>query len=251
LSTKAIVAAGRALIEKQPRTGTELSALLRKRWPDRDPRALGYAVQYLAPLLQMAPRGIWGANMPPTWTTAEAWLGRPIGTDPSPDEMIARYLAAFGPATAADMRAWSGLTGLREVVERLRPRLRVFKDEHGRELFDLPDAPRPDPDIEAPPRFLPCYDNVLLSHADRTRIIAPRTPLYPREGLLLGGVLIDGFVGARWRVVRDGDQGIMAIEHFGRLRAVDRAALEEEGRRLLLFADGGARTHDVRLVPGA
>jgi hypothetical protein len=164
--------------------------------------------------------------------------------------MIARYLAAFGPATAADMRTWSGLTGLREVVERLRPRLRVFEDEHGRDLFDLPDAPRPDPDTEAPPRFLPFYDNVLLSHADRTRIIADGrgARVLPNEGLLVGTVLIDGFVGARWKIVRERDKAVLIVEPFARLRRQDRAALADEGRRLLLFAEPDARTREVRIA---
>ena len=198
----------------------------------------------------MPPRGVWGASAHATWTTAEAWLGRPLEANPSPDEMITRYLAAFGPASAADMRAWSGLTGLREVVERLRPRLRAFQDEHGHELFDLPDAPRPDPDTEAPPRFLPFYDNVLLSHADRTRIIAKGrgAQLFPADGLLVGPVLIDGFVGARWKVAREGGKAILIVEPFGRLRRQDRAALADDGRRLLLFAAADARTNEVRLA---
>jgi hypothetical protein len=164
--------------------------------------------------------------------------------------MVLRYLAAFGPATVPDIRAWSGVPGLREVVERLRRRLRTFRDERGDELFDLPEAPRPDPDTPAPPRFLPYYDNVALSHADRARIIAEGRggQLFTSEGLLVGTVLIDGFVGGRWRIVRDRGKAILTIEPFERLRRQDRAPLAEEGARLLAFAVPDARTHDVRLA---
>ena len=147
---------------------------------------------------------MWGASGPPTWGLAEAWLGRSLGTDPAPDDLVLRYLAAFGPASISDIQNWSGLSRLRTVVDRLRGALVTFRDERGRELFDLPDAPRPDPETPAPPRFLPEYDNLLLGHRDRTRVmdVDRATPLFPGNGAVLGSVLLDGRFAGGWRIVR-------------------------------------------------
>jgi hypothetical protein len=239
-----LLAAGRALLEEQPRTTAALGKLLQERWPDRDPVSLAHGIRYLMPVVQLPPRGIWGASGQATWTTVEAWLGRSVGTDPTPDEVILRYLAAFGPATVMDIQAWCWLTKLREPVERLRPKVQTFRDEQGNELFDLPDAPRPDPDTPIPPRFLPEYDNLLLSHADRTRVIADehRTRVFTK-----GAVLVDGFVTGSWKIDR-GRATTLSIELFAPLSEPNRIAVTEEGERLLAFAAPGA-VHDIRFIP--
>src|SRR5262249_49719313 len=154
----------------------------------------------------------------------------------SPDEMVLRYLAAFGPAMVRDVQAWSGVTRLREVIERLRPRLCTFRDESGNELFDLPDAPRPDPDTPAPPRFLAEHGNVLLSYVDRTRIVDAehRALIYTDNGILTS-VLVDGFVRGKWRIIRHGSTATLVVELIHPLENEERVALLEEGGRLLAF----------------
>jgi hypothetical protein len=242
-----------SLLAERPRTGGELRAALEEGFPEHDATALAYACRCLLALVQVPPRGVWGRTAQVTSTTAESWLGRPLASRPSIDAVVLRYLAAFGPATVADVAAWSRLTGFREVLERLRPRLRTFRDERGRELFDLPDAPRPDPDTPAPPRFLPEYDNVLLSHADRSRFVAEE-----RRGSLAGAfagrahgaVLHDGLVEGSWRLDRDRETGgaTLVVTHAGRLTKRATAALTAEGRRLLRFVAADAETSDVRFV---
>jgi hypothetical protein len=249
---EAVARAGRKLLEQEALTGAALGERLRAQWPDCAPRALGYAVQYTAALVQVPPRGVWGENGPPVFRTAEGWLGRPLSARPSPDALVLRYLGAFGPASTADIRAWSGLPRLSEVAARLRPRLRVFRDEQGRELFDLPDAPRPRPDAPATPRLLPFYDNVFLGHADRSRIVGREVGqrLFQTEALLAGPVLVDGFVAGRWRVTRSREAASLRVEPFARLGGRDREALAEEGARLLAFACGQMR-HEVEVRPGS
>ncbi len=237
IDIEALVAAGRALLEERPRTGKELGGLLAERWPDRAPASLAHAVRGREPLVQVPPRGVWGRSGPAAHTTAKSWLGRPLNLDSSLDEMVTRYLGAFGPATIKDAQTWSGLTRLREVFERLRPRLSTFRDEGGDELFDLPDAPRPGPDVPAPVRFLPEFDNATLSHTDRTRIISDdhRKVIASKNGMVPGMVLVDGFVCGTWKIERTRKAAKLAITPFEPLLKRDRDALTEEGERLLRF----------------
>ena len=252
VDVEALVAAGRALLDERPRTAKELGELLGERWPDRDPSSLAHVIRHLVPLVQVPPRGVWGKSGPAAHAPAETWLGRPLDPEPSLGEMVSRYLGAFGPATVRDIQMWSGLTRLGEVIERLRPRLRTFRDEYGRELFDLPDAPRLDPGAPAPPRFLPSFDNLILSHADRTRIVPEdhRRALASKNGMVPATVLVDGFVRGTWRIERTSGKTALMIEPYEPLAQGDRDALTEEGERLVRFGaePEGAGTFEVRLV---
>ncbi len=235
------------LIVDRPRTAAELGRLLAERWPGRDRLSLAMAASHQLALVQVPPRGVWGASGAPTWGLAEAWLGRPIGSDPAPDRLVRRYLGAFGPASIADIQNWSGLSRLAAVVERLRGSLVSFRDERGRELFDLPEAPRPDPDTPAPARFLPEYDNLFLGHQDRTRVMdaGQATPLFPGNGGVLGSVLLDGRFAGGWQIERTGTTAILRIELGRSVARADRLALVEEGQRLLEFRAGTSVQRNV------
>ncbi|MEU7022154.1 winged helix DNA-binding domain-containing protein [Streptomyces sp. NPDC046203] len=248
LDTAQVVSYGRELVEEEPLTLGGLGARLAERWPDRDPFALANAVRNLVPLVQVPPRGLWGESGQAVHTTAESWLGRPLAADTAPDTLVERYLAAFGPATVKDIQAWSGMTRLADAVTRLRPRLRSFRDENGQELIDLADAPLPDPDTPVPVRFLPEFDNILLSHADRSRIITEerRKRVFTRNGLIKSTFLVDGFVSGLWRIEQHRTTATLLLEPFQQLRARDRDALAAEGERLLSFAAASATTRDVR-----
>jgi hypothetical protein len=250
LDVDELVAAGRAALEAEPQTLSDLGKQLQQRWPTRNAEALGAALRFLAPLVQLPPRGIWGMGGQAICTTAEAWLGQPLDPNPSPDEMVLRYLAAFGPATVKDVQAWSGLTRLRSVIDRLRPRLFTFRDEAGGELFDLPEAPRPDPDTPAPVRFLPEWDNILLSHADRTRIIADadRRRIWTVNGIIPGSILLDGFVAGIWKIHRERDSATLRISPFQPLSDEHMAALHAEGGLLLAFAAADTANQTVEIT---
>ncbi len=250
LNLKRVEAAARELLERKPLTFNELGKLLARRWPDRDPAALANVARALVPLVQIPPRGIWNESGPATHVPAEKWLGKPLCTAPSLDRIVHRYLAAFGPATVRDVQSWSGLTGLRPTLESMRTNLMTFVDEEGNELFDIPDAPRPDPDTPAQPRFLPVFDNVLLSHADRRRILseAHRKMLFGTAALLEGTVLIDGFVGAKWKIAQERGRAVLSVEAFATMHKRDRVAISDEGARLLAFALPAAEFQEIRFT---
>jgi hypothetical protein len=245
----AVLARGRELLEEQPRTNAQLRAFMAERWPGYDQASLAYAVHNLVPVVQVPPRGVWGQRGLPTWATTERWLGRPVDPAPSIDQVVLRYLAAFGPASAMDVQAWSGLTRLREVTDRLRPQLESFRTEAGRELFDLSDAPRPDPDTPAPVRFLPQYDNVALSHADRSHLAAGAGASWPSDGLHWSALLVDGFVAGAWRLSRDRKAATLTVRLFDALPTEGQVEVAEEGERLLAFLAPGADPRDVHMAP--
>ncbi|MER8011244.1 MULTISPECIES: winged helix DNA-binding domain-containing protein [unclassified Streptomyces] len=237
-----LAALARDLVEAEPRTMKELREALAAEWPKADPQALGTAARCTLPLVQVTPRGLWGRSGQVALTTAEHWLGRPAGEAPTPDAVVLRYLAAFGPASVKDMQTWAGLTRLRDAFERLRPELLTFRDADGTELFDLPDAPRPDPETPAPPRFLPEFDNLLLSHADRTRVVPPEYRGRSWVGNMAHRTfLVDGFLAGVWKPERDA----LVIEPFGRLTRAQRADLAEEGGRMLATMHPGT-SYDIR-----
>jgi hypothetical protein len=250
LDTGALAEAGRALVDSEPRTFGELGGLLSPGWPGHPPNALAQGVRVLVPLVQVPPRAVWGASGLSRHASAQAWLGSPLDPSPSVDALVTRYLAAFGPATVADVQAWSGLTRLGEVVDRLRPGLRTFRDERGKELFDLPDAPRPAPGTPAPVRLVAEFDNLVLSHADRARVISPdhRQRLNTRNGIFPGTVLVDGFVAGMWRITRSRGAATLTIELFAPVSPAGRDAIVAEAERLLGFAAPGAG-HEIRFAP--
>ncbi|ADI11869.1 hypothetical protein SBI_08751 [Streptomyces bingchenggensis BCW-1] len=243
-----LAAAGRAVMaDGEPRTAAELVRALAERWPTPGRRALGeMLVAALVPVVQLPPRGLWRAKGGVRNALLSSWLGREIdppaadGSDPVGQALVRRYLAAYGPASSADLRAWCGLAGLPAAVAALREELVTFRDERGRELLDLPEAPRPDPDTPAPVRFLPAFDNAILGYHDRGRIIDDA-----HRGLSVAGervVLVAGRVAATWGV--DADTVVVSpLRGFSR---ADRDAVAEQGRELAAFLSEG-ESHRVRV----
>jgi len=247
-----------ALLAERPLTRAQIGEQLAVRWPEHDQWSLAHAATHLLPLVQVPPRGQWGKTGQATFFLAAAWLADldlPPADPADPAEavsrLVLRYLGAFGPASVNDIQAWSGLTRLREVTERLAGRLRTFTGPGGEALLDLPDAPRPDPGVAAPPRFLPEYDNLLLSFADRSRVI-PHTrpvPLPPGNGATTGTLLIDGRWQANWKITKARGQAVLHIQPFERLSAGDVDAISAEGDALLEFAGPAGAERDVRFAP--
>jgi hypothetical protein len=249
----AVVKAGWALLREGPLNSSELGQALALQWKDRAPASLAALIRNNVPLVHLPPAGSWNSHQSAQLQPIAQWLGE-SAADVAPatqDDLLLRYLAAFGPATLADAGAWSGLTGWKAVAERLRPQLRVFTGDEGQELFDLPRAPRPDPDTPAPPRLVAEWDNLLLSHADRSRVMSEehRARVFTVNGIVRGTVLLDGFVSGIWKIERAKNTATAVLEPFTRWSKADRVGVQEEAMCLLAFAaDGEGERHDVRVL---
>lgn len=214
---------------------------LLKHVPDQDKQAMAYAVRSHLPLVQVPPSGTWGVGTRATYTTAESWLGPAEPSDLG--ALFRRYLAAFGPASVMDFQTWTGMTGLKSLLAASLAELVDYRDDAGKVCFDLPDLSIEAADAPAPIRFLPEYDNILIAHKDRRRILpeAHRKKVFVSAGRVLGSVIIDGFVGAIWRVKRDKARASLRVSLFEAQAAETRAAVESEGLALLRFiADDAA-----------
>lgn len=252
----AVTAAGRALVEERPLTFQQLGQLLNQRWPDHpDPAALAEVIRAHVPLVQLPPRGLWGQSGPAAHTSTDAWLGRPLDPNPSLPEMIRRYLASYGPASAKDAQAWSGRPGMAATLSAMRDELVTFRNERGVELFDLPDAPRPDPEIPAPVRYLSEFENAFISYADRTRIISEedRLRVFTVNGIVRATFLIDGVVHGLWRVERESksDLARLIVEPFRPIPATELMELEAEGTDLLSFVAPDAAQREITIMNAA
>jgi hypothetical protein len=214
-----------------PATRPELSRRLVEAFPGVDAQALTYVVHLRLSLLHPPPSGTWRHRGRVRCVLAEDWLGRPLAAEPATETLVRRYLAAFGPASAKDIQTWSGLTRLGGLLPAMG--LRAVRDEAGTELYDLPDAPLIDPDVPAPVVFLPEFDNAVLGHADRARIIHPgdRPIVMPGWSIVRPTVLVDGFVSAIWTL----NGTTLSIAPFRPLAAADRVAVAEQAERLLAF----------------
>ena len=248
----ALVAAARELVEERPMIASELGRALAERFPGPDAEALAQGARAWLPMVQVPPRGLWGQPGRPLQAPLDTWLGRPLAAAPIAD-VVRRYLGAFGPATVRDVQLWCGLTKLTEVLDALRPSLLAFRDGDGGELFDLPDAPRPAADTPAPVRFLPDFDNLLLSHADRSRVVDVD---YGTQGfgatsnIQPGSVLVDGTVGATWRVEKAAGAATLTVRPFRALTPAEATDVTAEGLALLRFLHPRAE-HDLHLHPAS
>lgn len=247
---EALLGEARRLFAERPRTFEDLRPALLERFAGADERALGYAVRTHLPLIIQPGEHEWGYPGDAAFALAEEWLEQPLASEAMPQTLVLRYLAAFGPAAARDIQAWSGLTGLAAVLEELRPRLSVFRDERRRVLFDLPEAPRPPEETPVPVRFVADFDNLILSHSDRTRVIADehRRVVITNNGQVLPTFLVDGFVAGTWKVTGARRTAMLTVSPFAPLSSAAREALADEGERLARFLLPEADRFDLQFA---
>lgn len=245
-----LLAAARQFIGEKPRTFAEISERLTELMPEQDVGGMRYTVRTQIPMVQVPITVGWSYSSKPEFTLAEIWLGQAILPEDKLPELAKRYLAAFGPASVTDMQTWLGMPKLKDLFEKLKPELHIHRDEGKREVFDLPDIELPDSDTPAPVRFLPEFDNLLLSHSNRTRVIAKEhhSKVYLPGLRVAATILIDGFVSGVWKVEKNKTAATLVIEPFNKITKKDRSALIEEGEQLIRFIESKAKSFEVRFV---
>jgi Winged helix DNA-binding domain len=234
-----VLPVARELLRERPRTFNDLRAELSERFPEFEHRAIGYAVRMQLPLLMVPSEDRWSFPSDACFALAEDWIDEPLAP-PDLAALVRRHLGAFGPASAADVQAWSGLKGMKDVLDGMADELVEFT--HGRRtLYDLPGAPRPDEDTPAPPRLLPEFDSLLLAHQDRTRVIADdrRKALATKNLRIQATFLVDGFVAGSWAIAGKGGKATMTLSAFEPLDKAVKEQLAAEAEALLRFLDDG------------
>ncbi|MFD3406882.1 winged helix DNA-binding domain-containing protein [Kribbella sp. NPDC058693] len=245
LEPEKVVAAAEKLLAKEPLTFTEVRDALQEQFPEVNERALGFCTRMLVPLVMYPADVRWSWTANSRFTPAEEWIGKKLHKRAEPGELVTRYLQAFGPATPADFQTWSGLQKAKPLFDELE--LETFTDEAGKTLYDVPDGPRPDEDTPAPARFLPEFDNVLLSHAKRERIIADehKPHVFTKNLRVKATYTVDGVVAGLWTTEKKRGVATLTLTPFGRTLKKTQAELEREGSALLRFLEPDAKTHEV------
>ncbi|GAA4801986.1 winged helix DNA-binding domain-containing protein [Nocardioides caeni] len=227
----AFAAAVREVLADGPLPQRELAAALAERFPAHTAAQLGQVARVTEVLAQLPPRGCWKpeGSTSVSYDFVERWTGAPL-TPPDVPEVIRRYLRAFGPATAADVTAWSGITRLGPVVKAMDDLVR-HEDEDGRPLWDLADAPLADGEQPAPVRLLGNYDNLWLSHAGRDRVTTPerRKAWMGVNGSWMMTIFVDGWLEGLYRLV---DGRVSDIELLRPLTRSERSDLDDEVARV-------------------
>ncbi|WP_055046530.1 winged helix DNA-binding domain-containing protein [Devosia sp. A16] len=244
-----VLALARELLDAEPMTAGQLGKRLAERFPTAEPLAMTMLLQTSDALIQIPPTRIWGSGHAPLLTRIDNWLPAPYERPIARQTLVRRYLAAYGPASVADMQSWSRLTKLSEVFEALRPELVTFTAPDGRELFDLPEAPRPDGDTPAPVRFMPLFENAFLGYDNRRRVLAEADET--RGDFLHDAkpsVLVDGIISAAWAIERKKGAAVLTVTPYHKLRMKDVAEIEREGSAFLRFMEEKAETFDVRVL---
>ena len=221
-------AAAEAALAEGPLPVKALGEAMAEHVPDVPPNALAHLARVDVPLVQLPPRGCWQQSGGVVYDLLDRWLGRPLAM-PDPEAIVRRYLTAFGPATAADVTAWSGVTRLGPVVSGMDDLVR-HQGPDGRPLYDVPDGEIVGGHVPAPPRLLGTYDNVWLSHAGRDRVTAPdkRTGWMGSNGGVASTVFVDGMLEGLWRR----EDGRVRTELFRELTRRERSGLDDEISRV-------------------